>query len=166
MEAMTQKLFDSLNNCRRYALERHAESYVAVRANATDDGTVVGHGTLEFQRCGNPQPHFRLENALYYERYDEYGQLVEVKWNDTLRLGRLALFSFIDALYPSLEASSAAQQASQGAVLEKATRRLDGMITAANPTPLWWEVERASKAEQRERLIALRREIRTCLNSN
>lgn len=165
MKTTDKELLEKLANYREMATNRRAECYVAVRAN--DDSIKIGYGTMQFQR-DNPAPEYRLEYALYWERYDERGNLVEVCWNNTFELGRRAPFEFIQALYPSTGlVAGAAQQVSQSACgsLEGREEAVSNVqLSKANPTPLWWEIERASKAEQRERLIALRREVRALVN--
>lgn len=127
----------------RQARGTNTPYYFAVRVNAVGE-LIFGCGTLAFGMETTTRTKYKLENALYYEVYDPQG-LRRVVYNDHDKLMQLGGYDL-----PLLEASEPAQEPAR--------------TTATSAAPLWWEVERASKAEQREALIALRRSVRALVN--
>ena len=141
----------------KHAQEARRARYCAVRADDDGIGLKFGCGRLEWAQALAPTDRHSLCNALYYEVYDMRGKLEQVIYRAAGRLHALGGFE-LPLLPPGIPLAPPSPEvvSSNYAVVT--------VDCAENAAPLWWEVERAEKAEQREALIALRRQVRALVN--
>lgn len=165
---LTIAKIDGFNKVReasqRLAQEKGCVRYCAVRANDDGTGLCFGYGRLEWAQALAPTDRHSLCNALYYEVYDECGELERVVYRAAGRLYALGGFElplFPPCILPGLPPSR--KDVTSDHTVSPAYPTPVTAV-AENNAPLWWEVERAEKAEQREALIALRRQVRALVN--